>query len=157
MKERKTLRYEDITAVVDTREQNPLDLNPLCTTRHGLKTGDYSVVGYEDKITVEVKALDDFITCCTTERERFERELVRMREYPWRLIVIKSHWAAIHLKQYRSRIQPLAVLGSMMAFAGSSNVSIVMAGDHATSGTLVARFLWVAAKNLHREKLLTSA
>jgi hypothetical protein len=157
LKERKNLRYQDITAIVDTREQNPLDLSPLNTITTGLKTGDYSVVGYEDKITAEVKALDDFIGCCTGERDRFERELVRMREYPWRIIVIKSDWAKIHLKQYRSRIVPMAVIGSMMSFAASTNVSIMMAGDHATAGILVSRFLWLAANHLHREKQLTPA
>lgn len=155
MKEKKSLDYQDVTVVQDTREQKPLDVSPLKSVVKCLKTGDYSVLSQEDKITVEVKALDDFISCCTWGRERFERELVRMQAYKWRLIVIKSHWSAIQLKQYRSQTNPLAVLGSAMAFAGKYNVSIVMAGDHETAGTLVARFLWVAANDLHREKILS--
>jgi ERCC4-type nuclease len=156
VKEKKTLDYKDVVAVIDTREQKPLTLDPLKTIVKGLKTADYSIVNHETEIAVEVKALDDFIGCCTWGRERFERELVRMQSYKWRLIVIKSHWHSISLKQYRSQTAPLAVLGSAMSFAGRYNVSIVMAGDHDTAGTLVARFLWVAANDLHREKLLRS-
>ncbi len=153
IKPKKTLDYKDVTAIYDTREQKPLNLNPIHAVRRCLKTGDYSVLGHEDKITVEVKALDDFIGCCTWGRERFERELVRMLEYKWRLIVIKSSWAAIELKQYRSQSPPNVVLGSAMSFAGKYGVSIVMAGEHSTAGLLVARFLWVAANDCHREKL----
>lgn len=156
VKQKKTLDYQDVTAVYDTREQNPLTLDPLKSIRKHLKTGDYSVTGYEDKITVEVKALDDFVGCCTWGRERFERELVRMLDYKWRGIVIKSTWAAIEMKQYRSQTAPLAVLGSAMAFAGRYGVSIIMAGDHSAAGILVSRFLWVAANDCHREKMLNA-
>lgn len=154
---KKNLDYHDVTALFDTREQNPLTLAPLKAVRKYLKTGDYSVLTYEEKITVEVKALDDFISCCTWGRERFERELIRMLEYKWRLIVIKSTWAAIEMKQYRAQSPPNVVLGSAMKFAGSSNVSIVMAGDDQAAGKLVARFLWVAANALHRETLAGTA
>lgn len=155
MKPKKNLDYQDVTAIFDSREQKPLTLDPLKSIKKYLKTGDYSVVGYEDNITVEVKALDDFIGCCTWGRERFERELIRMQSYKWRLIVIKSSWSSIALKQYRSQTAPNAVLGSAMAFAGKYNVSIIMSGGHDEAGLLVARFLWVAANDLHRENLLS--
>lgn len=155
MKQKKTLDYSDVTAITDSREQQPLNLSPLKTIVKGLKTGDYAVEGYETAITVEVKQLDDFISCCSWGRERFERELERMLLYKWRLIVIKSSWHDILLKRYRSQMVPNAVLGSAMKFAGRYNVSIVMAEDHNTASTLVARFLWVAANDLHREKLMS--
>jgi ERCC4-type nuclease len=109
-----------------------------------LKTGDYSIEGFEDKITVEVKALGDFIGCCTHDRERFERELVRMRSFQYKAIVIKSTWAAIELKQYRGSTHPNAILGSAMAFAMSANVPIIMAGDFGTASKLVARLLYIS-------------
>lgn len=147
---RKTLKYEDITAIFDTREQYPLDLSPLKSVRQCLKTADYSVQGYEDKVAVELKTLDDIVQCCTVSRERFEAELVRMREYPHRAIVIMSTWGAIEREEYRSEIKPQAVLGSLMGFAMSADVSIIMAEDRKKAGLLVARLLWVAASKCHR-------
>jgi len=153
MPKSKTLRIEDVTAICDTREQSPLCLEPLKTITRGLKTGDYSVDTLEDRITVERKSLNDFVQCCTYSRERFERELERMREYRFRAIVVESTWANIEMKQYHGQTHPNAVLGSAMAFAMSANVPIIMAGSHGTAGKLVARLLWVAANRIFREQL----
>lgn len=152
-KPRKNLRYDDITAIYDTREQYPLDLAPLKSVRKTLKTADYSVENYTDKIAVELKTLDDIVQCCTTSRDRFEAELVRMRQYSHRAIVVMSTWGAIEREEYRSAIKPQAVLGSLMAFAMSANVSIIMAEDRKKAGLLVARLLWVAASQLHRQAI----
>lgn len=146
---RKNLRKQDVLAIADTREKYPLDLAPLNVVRKCLKTGDYSVLGYESSITVELKELDDFVQCCTTSRERFERELERMLAYPYRAIVIKSTWGAIERQEYRSEIVPQAVIGSAMGFAMNANVSIIMAEDHKKAGLLVARLLWVSANRCH--------
>lgn len=153
---RKNLRYEDITAITDTREVYPLDLTPLKSVRKCLKTGDYSVEGYEQRISIELKELDDFVQCCTASRERFEAELVRMRDYEHRAIVVKSTWGAISREEYRSQILPQSVLGSAMGFALSADVSILMAENHQIAGLLVARLLWVSAKKCHRDDLGSS-
>lgn len=115
-----------------------------------MKTGDYGILGFEDQVSIEVKALDDFVMCCTSERARFERELTRLREFKYKAVVIKSSWSAIELKQYHGRTHPNSVLGSAMGFALSANVPIIMAGDHATAGKLVARLLYVSASRLTR-------
>ncbi len=39
------LKSEQVTAITDTREQEPLDLDPLQTVTGTLATGDYSVEG----------------------------------------------------------------------------------------------------------------
>ncbi len=152
---RKTLRYQDVTAVVDTREKDghELDLKPLTFVKKKLDTGDYSVVGYENRITVETKYLDDFIACMTAERMRFEAELVRMRTFEHKAIVIKSSWADIEWGRYRSKIPYAAVMGSAMGFALSANVSILMTEDHKKAGLMVARLLWVAANRCHQDDL----
>lgn len=153
-KQRKVLRYQDVLACIDTREKDghELDLKPLLFVKKKLSTGDYSVVGYEDKITIETKYLDDFIACMTAERDRFEAELVRMRGYQHRAIVIKASWSDIEWGRYRSKMPFQAVMGSAMAFAMSANVSILMAENHKNAGVMVARLLWVAANKCHRDQ-----
>ena len=42
-------RPEQVTAVVDTREQSPLDLSPLRATGKTLVAGDYSILGVGDR------------------------------------------------------------------------------------------------------------
>ena len=48
---------ENLTAIVDLREQLPLDLSPLRTIRGTLATGDYSVQGLENIVAIERKSL----------------------------------------------------------------------------------------------------
>jgi len=127
----------------------PLDLSPLKIVTKGLKTGDYSVQGYEDKIAIERKSLQDFIACCGKERARFEREIDRLDGYRYRAIVIEADWAAIDLKQYRGAMHPNAIVGSALGFA-LSNVSVIMAGDRIRAGKMIARMLWIAANRIHR-------
>lgn len=151
MTKRKTLRDTDLIAISDTREQTPLDLSPLRVERLGLKTGDYSLKGAEHLVCVERKSLNDFVGCCTKERERFERELDRMCEFKYRAIVIESSWSSIEAKFYHGLATPNAVLGSALGFAMSANVSVLMADNHARAGKMVARMLWIAASRIHRK------
>ena len=58
-----TLPTESVVAIVDTREKLPLDLATLKTVNQSLMTGDYSVVGLENIVTVERKSLDDLLGC----------------------------------------------------------------------------------------------
>jgi DNA excision repair protein ERCC-4 len=87
------LRYESVTAVIDTRERHPLDLAPLRTITATLTTGDYSIQGLESIVAIERKELGDLLSCVGVEHERFEREVQRLLAYPVRCIVVESTWA----------------------------------------------------------------
>jgi ERCC4-type nuclease len=78
--------------VVDTREQEPLAFERLTSVRGTLQTGDYSVAGLQDLFSIERKTVSDLVGCCMGEnRERFERELHRLRGYRFkRLLVVGS-------------------------------------------------------------------
>ena len=67
------LKPEAVVAIVDSREQLPLDLSPLQMTVGTLKTGDYSVAGLTAYVALERKSESDFLACVGVERERFER------------------------------------------------------------------------------------
>ena len=64
------LRPEHVVAIIDTREQLPLDLSPLQSVAGSLTTGDYSVRGLESIIAIERKGLSDLLGCVGQERER---------------------------------------------------------------------------------------
>ena len=83
------LKPEQVSCVIDTREQTPLDVSPLRHVEGTLTTGDYSVCGLEQVISVERKSLPDLLTCCGRERERFDREIARLLAFPVRSLVIE--------------------------------------------------------------------
>jgi len=78
--------------VIDTREQKPLFRNPpddLIIVSKGLKHGDYSLVGYEDKIAIERKR-EDFWSYVGIDRSRTINKLEAMSEYLWAALVIEG-------------------------------------------------------------------
>ena len=67
--------------LVDTREQKPLRFSHLPAESATLYTGDYSVRGLEEVFAVERKSLADLAGSLTRERDRFMREMHRLRGY----------------------------------------------------------------------------
>jgi ERCC4-type nuclease len=144
------LRPTDVVAVVDTREQLPLDLKPLQVVMGTLATGDYSIKGLESIIAIERKSLSDLLACIGRERERFDREVQRLLAYHTRAIVVESTWLDIERGGWSSRITPAAAVGSLLGWM-ASGVPIIMAGDHARAGRYVGRLLFTVARRRWRE------
>lgn len=144
--------FDRVVGLIDSREQTPLDLNPLRTEPATLATGDYSVKGLEHVIAIERKSLGDLVSCCGTERERFEREIQRLIGYPVRCLVVESDWCEIEMRQWsqKSTITPKIVIGSLLGWA-AAGIPLVMAGNHRRAGELVSRMLYIAARRRYRE------
>src|ERR1700757_1958282 len=103
--------------VVDTREQLPLPFSRLKTRAGALVTGDYSVAGLESLFAIERKSIGDLVGCCVGEnRERFERELHRLRGYHFARLLVIGTRGEIEMQRYRSKISPRSVLGSLAAW-----------------------------------------
>ena len=68
--------------VADSREQEPLTFTRLQSVRGTLYSGDYSILNLETQFAVERKSIDDLANCClSSNRDRFEHELHRLRGY----------------------------------------------------------------------------
>lgn len=141
---------EDITAVIDTREQTPLDLSPLRWEPGTLATGDYSILGLENVVSVERKSIPDLMGCIGQDRERFDREIMRLLAYPHRLVVVEGLLSDIESGTYRSRVAPSAAMGSLLGWM-AMGIPFLFAGSHEAAGRLVSRFLFIAARRRWRE------
>ena len=141
---------EQFTAIVDSREQHPLDLSPLRTEVACLQTGDYSIKYLEDQISIERKSLDDLLACCGRERARFDKEIQRLLSYPTRALVVETTWGDIAAGQWRSSLSPKVVEASLMGWV-AKGIPVVLSGDHKTAGRHVARILFIAARRRYIE------
>jgi ERCC4-type nuclease len=111
--------------IIDSREQAPFtftDLGlpggPPATERRGLPTGDYSIAGLEDQITVERKSLVDLFGSCGAGRARFEREIERMATYRHAAIVCEADWQTIiRCPPARCKLSPKSVFASIVAWS----------------------------------------
>lgn len=145
-----TLKPEQVTAIVDTREQHPLDLTPLQTVPGTLTTGDYSVQGLELIVAIERKSLSDLIGCVGVDRERFDREAQRLLAYPCRVLLVEATWKDIEAGDWRSKVTPASALGSLLGWI-ASGLPVLMAGSHERAGKYASRILYTAARRRWRE------
>lgn len=152
---RKELKPEDLTVLIDSREQRPLNLFPMTEEITGLQTGDYSLRGLQRLVAVERKSLPDFLGCVGTDRERFDRELERILAYRYRALVIECTYAQLRAggEAYgRSKVHPNAAVGCATRWA-TRGVHVHFAGDRAGAEHFVKAFLYLAAKELWEEAL----
>lgn len=147
---RKTIEPADLVAIIDTREQAPLDLSPMRVERGTLSTADYSLKGLEGIIAIERKSLQDLIGCVGVERERFERELARLRAYPCRAVVVEATWSELQAGGWRSKVTPASAVGSVLAWI-SEGIPFLFVGNHVEAGRAVARLMFVAARREWRK------
>ena len=114
--------------IVDTREQTPLVFTRLASEVSGLTTGDYSFSGGESYMAVERKSVADLVGCCMgVDRARFERELHRLRGFKFKRLLVVGTPGEIASHQYRSRIEPDAVINTLAALEVRYEVPVVFA------------------------------
>jgi ERCC4-type nuclease len=134
-------------ALIDTREQNPLDLSRFegwfaGIERKALKLGDYSIEGLEDVCVVERKDLSDLIHSCTTDRQVFIDRLRQMAQYPHRLLVVTTTLSQIKSPHPYALVNPNRITQSLIAILAGLQVPFLCSENHELGEELVASFLY---------------
>jgi hypothetical protein len=115
---------------IDSREQTPLVFTRLQSVSGAtLPEGDYRIAGVVDFAIERKGSLDELASCCVGHnRDRFERELFRLRPYRFKrlLIVGASCERDILTHPYRSAINPRCVLGSLFAWQARYGIPYVL-------------------------------
>lgn len=124
---------------VDTREQRPYRFSRYEVRT--LATGDYSIVGLEDRIAIERKRLEELFSITGRDRERFERELARMAPLDYAAIVIEASLPQILRGAAFSRVSPKAVVGSLVSWSIRYRAHVFFAGDRRHAKALTCRLL----------------
>lgn len=139
--------------IVDTREQVPWSFEhdpSISIAREKLDAGDYSVRGFEKRIAIERKSIDDWVGTVMRERTRFYRELELLREYEFRCVIIEASVRQITEKAYRSNAAPASVMGFVCEVFVAQSVPVLLGGTRADSQILAASLLRMAAKKLQK-------
>jgi len=119
--------------IVDTREQSPFHFKEMTavketskgritrpfvvpTKRGTLKSGDYSVEGYETKVSVERKSHQDLVGTLGDGRVRFENELARLNEMEFAAVVCEAPWTAVMRGLPDRKLSPQSIYGSVVSF-----------------------------------------
>lgn len=128
------IRLNPFIILIDNREKAPYRFTGIpdkakyggslhVPTEHRyLPTGDYSIDGLETRFALERKSLEDLYGTIGQHRERFEDELERLNALDFAAVIIEATqreiWApSRHRPDWRSRLDPRAVEGSIVAWS----------------------------------------
>ena len=118
---------------VDTREKMPLPIAAYDVEVVGLPVGDYGIKGFSDwnnpAFIIERKSLDDLVNSLTADRDRFMREVEKLRQFRFRALVIEAHAGEVEFRQYRSGVSPVAIFGTLRALQVRCGLHVIWAKD----------------------------
>jgi DNA excision repair protein ERCC-4 len=136
-------RSEPVAVVVDTREQLPYSFDPerVVATRGALRAGDYSLVGLENRVAVERKSLDDFVSTVIRDRDRFRRELDRLRELEAACVVVEGNLSDLLRGSYSGGAHPSSVFGSALSIIVDHEIPVYFCSDRQAALRFVEGFL----------------
>jgi ERCC4-type nuclease len=124
--------------LVDSREQLPFSFSRFGNwikeeRRATLKTGDYSVEGMQDVLTLERKSLQDLIGTLIHGRRRFIEECERMTQFRWRAILVEASYEDVkspydHLGF--TAAHPNGIAGSLDAVECKFHIPVIYTSQH---------------------------
>ena len=126
--------------LIDSREQAPYLFRgfDVETEVVAIPVGDYSLPGFQDRVSIERKSLEDLIACLMGDnRDRFERELAKARYFDLFAVVVEAPLSAVSRGQYRSEMKTQAALQSILTFQVRYRVAFVWAGNRAGAEYIV--------------------
>jgi len=129
--------------ITDTREQTPYTFSryPVEVIPGTLTAGDYSLPGFTDEVAIERKELSDLLGCLTHDRDRFTRELERLRGYSSAALLIEAPLAIIQAGRYRSHMKPDAAVQSIFSIMQRYRMPVYFAKDRTDGEAFVYDFL----------------
>jgi len=135
------------TAVIDTREQNPLSFRRFRgwfakIEYRALALGDYSVAGMEHSCIVERKDLGDLIHSFCDNRSVFVKRLQRMSAAAHSLLVITAPLSQIKSEYPYRRVSPNRITQSLIAVLAGLRVPFVCTETHELGEEIVASYLY---------------
>jgi len=105
---------KDFVLIQDTREQKAMFAPDETVVEKALKTGDYSVVGFEDIVTIERKSVPDLFG--SVKRPHFEKRIERMKKMEWAGLLIEGTEDLVMTKQQYGKVGPKTVYGALASY-----------------------------------------
>jgi ERCC4-type nuclease len=126
--------------VVDSREQEGYSFS-CPSIRKKLDAGDYSIEGFEDRVAVERKSMDDFVNTVIRGHDRFYHELRNLRSYDHACVVIEGSLRDLLEGNYRSGAHPNAMLATAIAIDINFNIPVYFCGDRQSACRFTEEYL----------------
>jgi ERCC4-type nuclease len=97
-------------------------------------------------VRIERKSLPDLLLCIGRERERFERELSRLRAFPVRAVVVEGDHMTLASGSHRAQISPESACHSIASWVARFNVPLQFCGSREQAEDFTRHMLFNTAR-----------
>lgn len=137
------------TVVIDTREKLPFAFTGFRTVVGTLASGDYSLAGFESRVSCERKSKVDIWNCCAAERPRFERCLERLAAMERACVVIECDLRELSIRpEHIQRVSPATVVGSCISWSCRYRLPFYWCDSRSYAERVTIRFLAAFLKHV---------
>lgn len=139
---------------IDQQEKKPFAFWDHPVEVKHLTTGDYSIVGLEERVCIERKSHSDAYGTFGSGRSRFSRELERMLWFDYAAIVIECTLEQFLIPPGFSHLNPKSAINSLVSWSVRYGVHVFFAGRRRHARTLTFRILekyWKHHQRLQQE------
>lgn len=145
------MKTQPLRIIQDSREQAPFRFEgfPAVVETGALEAGDYSLAGFERRVSIERKSLSDLIGCLSGDRARFERELARLRGFDACAVLIEQPQPTLRLGHYRSAMDAGSAWQSCLAFMQRFNVPFIWCNSRQDAEQVTFDYL----RHFHRDRV----
>ena len=130
---------DQFVIAIDTREQRPYEYARAEVKT--LATGDYSIVGLEERVAVERKSKADAYGSLGQGRARFRREWERLALLDYAAVVIEDSVPGFLRRPAHCKMNPRSAIGSLLAWSVRYKVPVFFAGDRSHAQALTYKLL----------------
>lgn len=145
----------NIIIQIDKREKKPLIIDGYECELVTLPVGDYGIKGFSDwnnpGLIIERKSVVDLAQSLGRGRERFKREIQKMRAFRSAWILIEGPRNEVELGLYESRINPKSILASLDAIAVRCGVHVEWAGSRGRAAVRLQEIVRQFVGGIERE------
>lgn len=143
-----------VPVLVDTREKKPwaFPLDGFAVQRRTLTTGDYSLDGYEDVVSIERKSLGDLVQTVIVNWIRFRKELYRLAGMDHAIIAAECSLSDIAARRYEMEVEPARVMARLHEIVIDHGIPVMFWGDAVFAEQQAAAWLKMVWKRVSGEK-----
>lgn len=139
-KKKRKKKEPGFTVVIDTQEQLPYYFKK--SIRKKIKTGDYSIEGLENIITIERKTKSDIYQSLGKERPRFKREAIRMVGFEYAAIVIECNLKDLtEPPPFVEKMTGKKVINALISWSIKYRIHVFFASDRLHGQAITYRIL----------------
>ena len=135
--------FARVVVITDTRERQPYGFDPgrVTTVRRALRSGDYSLEGFEERVAVERKTLDDFAQSLIRARERFLAEMRRLESFDAACVVVEGSLRDLMEGKAATGAHPSSLLGAALSLIVDHGIPVFFCSDRQAACRFVEGYL----------------